>query len=45
MFETAFNREEYYKLLACKVHEFQKELWDRKNQKKLGTNKGMDRFI
>jgi E1A/CREB-binding protein len=41
MFEAATNREEYYKLLAQKMYHIQKELEDRKNQKKPGSSKGM----
>ena len=43
MFEAATNREEYYKLLAQKIYHIRKELEDRKNQKKPGANKSMDK--
>ena len=42
MFEVATSRDEYYKLLAQKIYHIRKELEDRKNEKKLGTNKSID---
>jgi hypothetical protein len=34
MFDTAANREDYYKLLAQKIYHIRKELEDRKKNKK-----------
>ena len=45
MFEAATNREEYYKLLAQKIYHIRKELEDRKNQKKSGASKGIDKRL